>query len=161
VEPGHDLGKITGTDIEMSVGDHAFGGAINGAVAFGFFDEGKGARLLLRKYGQLIETQFKKQEDGSYGGVIKSVDGTAERATPVFAKGMVPGAPKPTFNLQIGKEVVSVTMVENEGMVGAHYKNPTFEAVIAGKTVRYRIQVECCLGYSLNMAMMILGAHAH
>jgi len=158
-EPGHDLGGVTGTNIDMKVYDHAVAGAINGGVAWGFFDEAAGAaRLTMRKYGQVISAGFKKQADGSLGGVISSADGDAQRTTSIFL-GKVDGANK-KFTMKLNGEEITVAITA-EGMNGGHFVNPTYSTVIAGKPVSYRIEVEGCFGYSINMAMIMIGAYAH
>ncbi|OGS08844.1 MAG: hypothetical protein A2270_00050 [Elusimicrobia bacterium RIFOXYA12_FULL_51_18] len=160
VEPGQDLvGNVTGTNIEMKAYDHTVAGIINGGIAWGFFDEAAGSsRLIMRKYGQVISAEFKKQADKSLGGVITSSDGSSQRTTSVFMAGADPAAR--TFKLRINEEEVVVTIVP-EAMSSGHFVNPTYSAVIDGKPVSYRIEVEGCLGYSIQMGMMILGAYAH
>ncbi len=159
IEPGHELGTIIGTGIDMKVYDHAFAGAINGAVAFGFFDESAGlAKLTMRKYGQTISAEFKRQSDKSLGGVVTSDDGANKRATSVFVKGI--DAANKTIKLLINNEEVAV-VISPEGISDGHFVNPTFSTVIGGKPVSYRIEATGCYGYSINMTMMILGAYAH
>jgi hypothetical protein len=158
-EPGHELGNMTGTDISMKVYDHAVAGAINGAVAWGFFDEASSsAQLIMRKYGQVITAKFERQPDKSLGGVITSGEGSSKRSTSVFFAGADPA--KNTFKLRINEEEVAVTITP-EGMANGHFVNPTYSAVIGGKPVSYRVEVEGCLGYSINMGMIILGAYSH
>lgn len=158
-EAGHTLGNVTGTDIDMKVYDHAVAGAINGSVAWGFFDEATGiSKLIMRKYDQVINAEFKKQADNSLGGVITSADGSAQRTTSIFL-GKVDGANK-KFTMKLNGEEITVAITA-EGMNGGHFVNPTYSTTIAGKPVSYRIEVEGCFGYSINMAMIILGAYAH
>jgi len=158
-EPGHELGNVTGTDITMKVYDHAVAGAINGAVAWGFYDEASGsAQLIMRKYGQKISAEFKRQPDKSLGGVIASGDASSQRSTSVFLAGV--DAANRTFKLRIDEEEIAV-LITPEGMANGHFVNPTYSTVIGGKPVSYRIEVEGCFGYSINMAMIILGAYAH
>jgi len=160
VEPGQDLiGNVSGTNITMKAYDHAVAGAVNGGLVWGFFDEAAGvSRLTMRKYSQTISAEFKRQEDKSLGGVITSTDGSTQRVTSVFLAGA--DAVKRTFNLRINEEVVTVT-VTPESMAGGHFVNPTYSAVIGGKPVSYRIEVEGCLGYSIQMGMIILGSYTH
>jgi hypothetical protein len=158
-EPGHDLGNVTGTDISMKVYDHAIAGAIKNFVAWGVFEESKGAStLVMRRYGQTISAVFKKQEDGTFGGVISSGEGETARKTTVQLAGVDPK--DKTFTLRLnGKDVV--VSITAEGFSGGHFVNPTYSTVIDGKNVSYRMEVECCFGYSIQMAMMILGAYVH
>lgn len=159
VEPGHDLGNVKGTDIDMKVYDHSVAGAINGAVAWGFFDEAAGvSKLIMRKYGQVITAEFKKQADKSLGGVITSANGSEQRSTSVFL-GKVDG-PNKKFVMKLNGEEITVAITA-EGINSGHFVNPTYSTVISGKPVSYRIEVEGCFGYSINMAMIILGAYAH
>ena len=159
VEPGHELGNVTGTDIAMKVYDHAVAGAVNGAVVWGFFNEAVGsAQLRMRKYGQEITAEFKRQPDKSYGGVITSADDSSRRSTSVFLAGV--DAANRTFKLRINEEEVTV-LITPEGISNGHFVNPTYSTVLGGKPVSYRIEVVCCLGYSINMSMIILSAYAH
>jgi hypothetical protein len=159
VEPGHELGNVTGTDIVMKVYDHAVAGAINGAVVWGFFDEAaNSSRLIMRKYGQIIQAQFARQADKSFGGVIASGEGDAQLRTSVFLAGADPASN--TFKLRINEEEVLVSITP-EGISNGHFVNPTYSAVIGGRPVSYRIEAEGCLGYSIQMAMIILGAYSH
>ncbi|MBU2573470.1 MAG: hypothetical protein KKH28_05280 [Elusimicrobia bacterium] len=159
IEPGHDLGDVTGADIAMKVYDHAVAGAVNGAVAWGFFDEAASAsKLIMRKYGQTISAEFKRQPDKSLGGVITSGDGSSQRSTSVFLAGA--DMASRTFKLRINDAEV-VVAIAPEGISNGHFVNPTYSTVIGGKPVSYRIEVEGCFGYSIQMAMIILGAYAH
>jgi hypothetical protein len=159
IEPGHELGNVTGTDITMKVYDHAVAGAINGAVAWGFFDEASGiAKLIIRKYGETISAEFKRQPDKSLGGVISSGDASSPRSTSVFFTGADPAAR--TFKLRINDEEI-VVLITPEGTSNGHFVNPTFSTVIGGKPVSYKIDAEGCFGYSINMGMIILGAYSH
>jgi len=159
IEPGHELGNVTGTDIEMKSYDHSVAGAINGATVWGFFDEAAGvSKLMMRKYGQVISAEFKRQPDKSLGGVITSGDEGSQRTTSVFFAGM--DAASRTFKLRINDEEV-VVLVTPEGMSDGHFVNPTYSTVIGGKPVSYRIEVTGCFGYSINIGMIILGAYAH
>jgi hypothetical protein len=158
-EPGHELGNVTGTGIEMKVADHAIGGVINGGIVFGVFDESIGAaQLTMRKYGETIRAEFKKQADNTLGGTIVSGEGDKVRRTSVTFLGL--DAPSKTMKLKIGEEEIAVTMTP-EGVNSGHFVNPTFTTTIGGKEVKYRIEVECCYGYAINRAMMIPGAYAH
>ena len=159
VEPGQDkVGNVKGTNIEMKAFDHSVGGVINGGIAWGFYDEAAGAgKLVMRKYGQVVTAEFKRQ-DGKLGGVLTSTDGQTQRSTVVALDG-VDGANN-AFRLKINDEVVTVT-VTPESLNGGHYVNPTYSTVIGGKPVSYRIEVEGCMGYSIYMGMIILGAYAH
>lgn len=159
VEPGQDLGSLKGTDIDMKSYDHAVAGAINGGLAWGFFDEATGvSKLIMRKYGQVVTAEFKKQADNSLGGVITSADGAAQRTTSIFL-GKVDAANK-KFTMKLNGEEITVA-ITSEGMNGGHFINPTYSTVINGKPVSYRAEVEGCYGYSINMALIILGAYAH
>jgi len=159
IEPGHELGNVTGTNIEMKVYDHAVAGAINGSVAWGFFNEAAGtSSLIMRKYGQTISAEFKRQPDKSIGGIITSGDASSQRTTSVFMAGA--DAANHTFTLRINEELVVVS-ITSEGMSNGHFVNPTYSATIGGKPVSYRIEAEGCLGYSIQMGMIILGAYAH
>lgn len=159
VEPGQDvMGNVTGTGIEMKAFDHSVAGAINGGIVWGFYDEAAGfSKLVMRKYSQVITAEFKRQ-DGKLGGIITSTDGASQRSTAVSLAGV--DAAAKTFKLLINDETVTVT-VTPESLNGGHFVNPTYTAVIGGKTVSYRIEVEGCLGYSIQMGMIILGAYSH
>jgi hypothetical protein len=158
-EPGHGLGKVTGTGIDMKVLDHAVAGEINGAVAWGYFDEASNAsRLVMRKYGQTISAEFKRGADKSLGGVITSGEGQSKRTTTVAFSGADPKAGNFTLTIN-GKPVV--VSIASEGKSGAHFINPTYSTEIDGKPVSYRIDATGCMKYSLNMGMLILGAYAH
>jgi len=158
-EEGHDLGNVTGTGIDMKVYDHAVAGAVNGAVVWGFFDEAAGAsKLMMRKYDQVISAEFKRQPDKTLGGVITSADGASQRTTSVFLAGADPA--NKIFKLRINGEEIVVSITP-EGINGGHFVNPTYSTTLGGKPVSYRIEVEGCLGYSIQMGMIILGAYAH
>jgi hypothetical protein len=157
IEPGHEIGNVAGTNIEMKSYDHAVAGVINGGLVWGFFDEAKGvSTLTLRKYGQIISAEFKRQEDKSLGGVITSGEGESQRTTSVF----LAGTESRGFKLRINGEEVAVA-ISPEGVNNGHFVNPTYSTVIGGKPVSYRIEVEGCLGYSIYMGMIVLGAYAH
>lgn len=159
VEPGQDkVGNVTGTDIQMKAFDHTVAGVINGGIAWGFYDEAGGAaRLVMRKYSQVITAEFKRQ-DGKLGGVITSTDGQSQRSTVVTLAGV--DSANNVFKLKLNDEVVAVT-VTPESINGGHYVNPTYSAMIGGKPVSYRIEVEGCMGYSIYMGMIMLGAYTH
>lgn len=159
VEPGQDkLGGVTGTNIDMKTYDHTVAGAINGGVAWGYYDEAGGfARLVMRKYSQVITAEFKKQ-DGKLGGTISSTDGSSTRTTRVEFAGANVAAR--TFRLLINGEPVAVS-IQSEGMNGEHFVNPAYSAVVGGKPVSYRIEAEGCMGYSIFMGMLMFGAYAH
>lgn len=161
VEPGQDLvGNVTGTGIEMKAFDHSVAGVVNGGIVWGFYDEAAGvSKLIMRKYSQVISAEFKRQADKSVGGTITSTDGSAERSTSVFLAG-VDGAAK-TFKLRINDEVVTVKISPESIAANGHLVNPTYSTVLGGKAVSYRIEVEGCLGYSMQMGMIILGAYSH
>ncbi|MFC1522302.1 hypothetical protein ACFL6Y_07820 [Elusimicrobiota bacterium] len=158
-EPGHDLGSIKGTNIDMKVYDHAIAGAIKGFVAWGFFDESSGiSTLIMRHYAQLITTEFKKQEDGKFGGVIKSGEGDAARITTVRFVKVDPSTHSLVLELNGNSITVNIT---SEAYENGHFINPTYSTVINGEAVSYKIEGEGCYGYSIHMAMMILGAYVH
>jgi hypothetical protein len=160
VEPGQDLvGNVTGTNIEMKSFDHSVAGVINGGIVWGFYDEATGiSKLIMRKYSQVISAEFKRQADKSVGGVITSTDGSSQRSTSVFLAGV--DAAAKTFNLRINEEVVTVSITP-ESLTNGHFVNPTYSTVLGGKPVSYRVEVEGCLGYSIYMAMVVLGAYSH
>jgi hypothetical protein len=158
-EPGHELGSVTGTNIDMKVYDHAMAGALNGGVAFIVYEESEGgSRLTLRKYGETIQAEFKEQADNTLGGVITSGQNEQARTTKVEFVGL--DSASNTFKLQIGDEEVTVA-ITTEGTVGGHMKNPTFSTTIAGQPVSFRVEVECCYGYAIFASMAILGGYAH
>ena len=158
-EPGHELGSVTGTNIDMKVSDHAIAGALNGGIAFLIYEESVGvARLALRKYGETIQAEFKQQEDDTLGGVITSGKDDTLRTTKVNFVGLDPATS--TFRLQVGEEELTVS-ITNEGTVGEHMKNPTFSTTIAGQPVSYRVEVECCYGYAVFISMAMLGGYVH
>lgn len=112
----------------------------------------------MRKYGQTISAEFKRQPDNSLGGVITSGEGNSQRSTSVSFAGA--DAASRTFKLRINSEVLVVSIAA-EGISNGHFVNPTYSTVIGGKSLSYRIEVEGCFGYSIQMAMIILGAYAH
>jgi len=92
------------------------------------------------------------------GGTIESGEGSFLKKTSVFFAGA--DMPSKTFKLKINGEEVVVSISAEKEQKG-HFVNPTYSAVLGGKKVSYRIEAEGCMGYSIQMGMLILGAYAH
>ncbi len=158
-EGDHSLGDISGTGIRLKTHDHAFAGAIGDFVAWGFLDEDTGiSTLTIRKYGNTITTEFKRDAKGRTGGVIGHSDGDGQHQTHVYYVGM--DAKNLTFFLSINGEKVPVK-IEYEGYQNNHFVNPTYIAQLGDEKLSYRMEGEACINMSAHFAMMILGAYAH
>lgn len=157
-EDGQELTTILGTNIDMKIFDHAMAGSMKDFVVWGFFDESTGtAELVARKYGQIIKTVFKKQENGKFGGTITyNRDNVAQNIVVEFIK--VDPAKK-EIHLKINNEDIVVT-AEPESVNGGHMLNPKFTTTLKGETVSYVLGGESCFGKSTFFAMMILGAYS-
>jgi len=151
----HPLGKITGTNTDLMTYDHAFAGAINGTVAWGFLDEEAfTSELIVRKYQQTIKTTFKKDET-RIGGTISFKKDDRDIALDIFVA-KVDGANKQIYLNMSGEEVV--VTISSEGYENGHFINPTFSAVMNGKEYSFTMEGEACMGMSMHFSMMLLGA---
>lgn len=156
----HPLSTIEGKNIDLKTNDHAFAGSIKDFVAWGFVDESTfSSELSMRKYGQTIKAKFQKI-DGVLQGVISHVveEGTPAVETHVVFKGIVQEEREIAF--EFNGEAIRVKVIPDAFKDG-HFINPTYIATVNGEEISYKLNGEACYGFSLHMAMIIIGAYIH
>ena len=159
-EEEHPLGNITGTNIEMKFYDHAFAGAINGAVAWGFLDEGTfKSELKLRKYGQTINANFEMNASKKLVGTISSIgEDSGDHVTTLSVLGVNTKESQITLKINDETIVMSITADKFENN---HFFNPTYKTTYKGQEISYHLEGKACYGVSSHFALLILGAYIH
>lgn len=155
----HPLSTITGPGIELKVFDHAFAGSIRDFVAWGDVNEQEFAsELIMRRDGQTIRTTFRKREDGVLRGTIRHETESGMKET-VLAFVRIDQA-KSIIVLNRNGSMVEVG-ISSEGFANNHFENPTYRATIDGQEIAFTLKGHACYGYSLHLALLILGAYTH
>ncbi len=157
----HNLTTLRGDDIDLKVYDHAFAGSIRDFVVFGVNDEAAfSSELTMKRKGELVKAVFKKQPDGSIGGLIETHDETgAAIQTKVTLTDIEPDTH--TITLKFNDQVVPV-VITFDAFEKAHFINPTYTASLSGRQIQFKLENgKACYGFSSNLLMMILGAYLH
>lgn len=155
----HPLSTITGPGIELKVFDHAFAGSIRNFVVWGEVNEQDfTSELIMRMDGQTIRTVFKKAEDGVLQGTIRHETEAGTKETTLAFLGIDKAGSK--IILKRNGFPVEVSIVA-EGFANNHFENPTYRATIDGHDVAFTLKGRACFGYSLHLALLILGATTH
>ena len=155
----HPLGTITGPGIDLKVYDHAFAGSIRDFVAWGEVNEQEFvSTLLMRRDGQTVRAQFGKLPTGKIGGTIRHEAQGKVLETALELAGIDRAASKILLTRN-GKPVeVQITA---DGFANNHFENPTYTAVVDGRTVTYKLSGHACYGFSLHLSFLIIGAYTH
>lgn len=154
------LTRITGTNINLSYADHAWGGSIKEFVAWG----AKGvsgeefASLTMKKDGALFSTNFTQSESG-LGGTISHV----RAGETVSTKVELARIEKDTQTVVIRINGVEVPVkITADSFENGHFVNPQYTATINGEVVSFKMEDgHACYGCSAFLIMTILGAYAH
>ncbi|MBI2604764.1 MAG: hypothetical protein HYW49_01665 [Deltaproteobacteria bacterium] len=155
----HPLSTITGPGIELKVFDHAFAGSIRDFVVWGEVNEQEfTSELIMRRDGQTIRTAFRKQEDGVLRGTIKHETEAGMRETVLAFVGV--DRAKAKIVLQRNGVPVEV-LISADGFANNHFENPTYRAALDGQEISFTLKGQACFGYSLHLALLILGAYTH
>lgn len=163
----HNPGSIIGPKMELFERDHAFAGEILDRPVFGSFEHAPaGASVQIRVNEQTVKLQL-AQSGNTYGGSIseKRVHPGTGKARLIstsirFVKAEKTGERSARLVLAIdGQE--SIVDVTAPVFQNNHFHAPTFHARLSGRLISFQFTGESCMGYSTNLAMMILGSYAH
>ena len=154
----HPIATIRGNGIDLKTYDHAIAGSIRDFLVWGFVDEATfSSELIMRRDGQIVRANFKKDGDRTGGVIQQEIDGKA-RETSVYLIGV--NKEKPSIQLSINNEPVEV-LIQSEGVTDGHFLNPTYTAMVRGQQVSFRLEGDACYGFSFHLSALILGAYAH
>ncbi|OFZ20662.1 MAG: hypothetical protein A2X94_04075 [Bdellovibrionales bacterium GWB1_55_8] len=154
----HPIATITGTGIDLKTYDHAIAGSIRDFLVWGFVDEATfSSELIMRRDGQIVRANFKKDGDKIGGVIQQQIDGKS-RETAIYLKGI--NKEQKALLLEIAGEPVTVT-IQFDKIENDHFINPVYTATIRGETVSFRLEGDACYGFSFHLAALILGAYAH
>jgi hypothetical protein len=149
----HPPQTIAGDGIELFERNHAFSGSILNTAVFGTFDHkpmGAEVRIRLDETTQVLK--FARAEDGSYG---TQTNGLSLQLVKAEKTGPTSGL----ITLNVNGETIAVEVFA-PAFENNHFLAPHFKTNIHGRPFFFAYTGEACLGYSTNLAMMILGAVA-
>ncbi len=156
--------KISGPQISLFERDHAFAGEILGTPVFGVFEhEPFGSKVQMRVGNKTLELSIQTSlPTGRLGGTIKErLSETEEQVTQIdFLNSTKTGDKSANLTYIIDSRIV-VVAVEAPTFSNGHFHSPTFSTHLNGSPLSFSFTGEACMGYSANMAIMILGAYAH
>lgn len=156
----HHLTDITGTNIDLKSYDHTVAGSVKDFTIWGSMGcVDPYTELVMKKDGQVIKTLFKKQNDGSYGGVITHVVNEKLVTTEVVLKSINMDKQQIILLLN-GRELL--VQLSIDGTDGHHMMNPHFSTLFNGEEVSFKmLDGEACFGLSSKIAMVVFGAYFH
>lgn len=155
-------GKLSGDQIELFEKAHTFAGSILDTPVFGVFQEDPfGAVVQIRKGSKTLNLNLVAKEKHYSGTVIETNrDGTEIKTTVSFNKIQKLGETAAILKLEIDGQPLDVHVEANTFLHG-HFQGPKFEAVLGERKITFTFTGQSCFGYSINLAMMVLGSYAH
>ncbi len=153
----HPKGKLTGTNASLVTYDHAFAGEMNGIVIFGVLDESIfTSEITIRKYGQTIRAEFKKQENNTLGGNVTYKLEDREVAFNITLNKIDPKTKQISLNAAGEEVVIAIT---SEGFADGHFINPTITFTLGGNAYEYHMVGEACYGMLAHFSMMLISVN--
>jgi hypothetical protein len=155
----HGLTRITGTDIDLKMADHAIAGSIGESIIFGNKFEGKyKSELIIKKSGKIIKSTF-GSNNSIVGGVIEEDLGNTSKKTTLRLKKI--DSENQTLIMEInGTE--AIIKIQADDFANNHFINPKFSVEYKGELIEFAVEDgHACYGFSSHLSFMILGAYIH
>lgn len=155
----HPLTRITGTDIDLKMADHAIAGSIKDGIVFGNKFEGQfRSKLIIKKSGRMIESIF-AVNDSSVGGTIEENTGESTKRTTIHLTKMDKKNKRLIFEINGQEAIVNINA---DQYVNNHFINPSYSLEFNGEKIEFSVESgQACYGFSSHLSFMIIGAYIH
>jgi hypothetical protein len=146
-----EMTRITGEGINLAYRDHALAGSVKDQIVMGFWGQGVSQLNVRASNGELLQLNPKLLNGKQ--GVEVEISGSKKL---VYKLNRIDSQKDEIHILINDKEAVFQIHSEFEKN-GSHFKNPTVEGEIDGKSFRFQIEDgEACYGCLSNIVYMIL-----